>query len=123
MSKDIVLHSGREYGDDVHSEIKTFSVVTSPEMAPGFHVMVYAMVGGNRNIISDVAYYPVESFHGHDIQVSTLQIKNYLMSSVELTCRGLPSSAFLVASMRGINFQTQGIFLLTKSFLLSHLHR
>ena len=45
MSKDIVLHSGREYGDDVHSEIKTFSLVTSPEMAPGFHVLVYAKAG------------------------------------------------------------------------------
>ena len=122
MSKDIILHSGRENGDNIHPEIKTFSFVASSEMAPGFHILVYAKIG-NGKLVSDTAYYPIESFHDNDIQVSTLQIKNYLMSSVEVTCRGQPGSVFLVTSERSMNILTQGIFLLTKTFVLKNLHR
>ena len=41
LSKNIVIRSGREYGDNIHPEVKTFSLVTSPDMAPGFHIVVY----------------------------------------------------------------------------------
>ena len=40
-SKNNIIQAGREYGDNIHPEVKTFSLVTSPDMAPGFHVLVY----------------------------------------------------------------------------------
>ena len=52
MSKDIILHSGREYGENIHAEIKTFSLVTSPEMAPGFHILVYTKIGNGQGLYS-----------------------------------------------------------------------
>lgn len=69
MSKDIIWNTGREFGENIHPELKTFSVVVSSEMTPGnttktsnpcgfiaspdsmgffvlgFHIIVYAAVG------------------------------------------------------------------------------
>ena len=45
MSKDIIWNTGREFGENIHPELKTFSVVVSSEMTPGFHIIVYAVVG------------------------------------------------------------------------------
>ena len=42
IAKNIVLKSGREFGENVHPETKTFSEVVSSEMSPGFHVLAYA---------------------------------------------------------------------------------
>ena len=41
ISKNNIIQAGREYGDNIHPEVKTFSLVASPDMAPGFHVLVY----------------------------------------------------------------------------------
>jgi len=35
MSKDIIWNTGREFGENIHPELKTFSVVVSSEMTPG----------------------------------------------------------------------------------------
>ena len=52
MSKDIIWNTGREFGENIHPELKTFSVVVSSEMTPGFHIIVYAAVGtGNTKEI------------------------------------------------------------------------
>ena len=45
VSKDIIWNSGREYGDNIHPEVKTFSLVVSSELAPGFHVVVHSPIG------------------------------------------------------------------------------
>ena len=42
MSKDMVLLSGRELGQNVHPEVATFSVAVGREMAPAFHMVVHA---------------------------------------------------------------------------------
>ena len=52
MSKDIIWNTGREFGENIHPELKTFSVVVSSEMTPGFHIIVFAAVGtGNTKEI------------------------------------------------------------------------
>ena len=53
---------------------------------------------------------------------ATVQLKNHLMSSVELTCRGDPGSAFLVSTMRHSTYPAQGSYTLSKSLLLENLH-
>ena len=53
---------------------------------------------------------------------TTVQLKNHLMSSVELTCRGDPGSAFLVSTMRHSTYPAQGSYTLSKSLLLENLH-
>ena len=50
-------------------------------------------------VIADSAFYPVDTLDNHQVTIDTVQLKNHLMSSVELTCRGDPGSAFLVPSM------------------------
>ena len=42
LSKDMVLLSGRELGQNVHPEVATFSVAVGREMAPAFHMVVHA---------------------------------------------------------------------------------
>ena len=42
VSKDMILLSGRELGENVHPEVVTFSVAVSSEMAPAFHMVVHA---------------------------------------------------------------------------------
>ena len=42
VSKDMVLLSGRELGQNVHPEVATFSVAVGREMAPAFHMVVHA---------------------------------------------------------------------------------
>ena len=121
MSKDIILLTGSEFGDNLHQEVKTFSVVASPDMAPGFHILVYVKLN-NEQVISDSAYYPVEPFQNQNIHISSNQIKDYKMNSVELKCEGHPGSIFLIDTKRQMNKLTQGIFDLTKSFILEKLH-
>ena len=73
VSKDIIWNSGREIGNNVHPEVKTFSVVVSPEMSPGFHVMVYSRVPSpNCNeVIADSSYVTIDKvsgLHPHKIE-------------------------------------------------------
>ena len=89
-------------------------------MAPGFHVFVHANIDGK--VISDSAYYPVASINSHPVEVQTVQVKNHLMSSVEVTCRGDPGSVFLVSSTRHSTYPAQGSNTITKSLLLENLH-
>ena len=57
VSKDMILLSGRELGENVHPEVVTFSVAVSSEMAPAFHMVVHAqtsrgeIVSGTENKI------------------------------------------------------------------------
>lgn len=89
LSNNLVIKSGREFGNGIHAEVKTFSVVTSPNMAPGFHIVVHA-ANKNAKVLADSAYYPVITLNNHDVEVNTVQVKDHTMSSVEFTCRGDP---------------------------------
>ena len=48
VSKDMILLSGRELGENVHPEVVTFSVAVSSEMAPAFHMVVHAQTSGGE---------------------------------------------------------------------------
>ena len=89
-------------------------------MAPGFHIFVY--INKNNKVLSDSAYYPVASINSHKIEIQPLQLKNHLMSTVEITCRGDPGSVFLVSSMRHVTYPAQGSNIITKALLLENLH-
>ena len=77
VSKDIIWNNGRELGNNVHPEIKTFSVVVSPEMSPGFHIIVYTKVPVPRcnQIIADSSYITldqVSGMHPHEIEFKVI---------------------------------------------------
>ena len=78
MSKDIITVSGRELGDNVHAEVKTFSVVVSSDMAPGFHMIVHTATL-DKEIVSDSLYVPVDAIKSHEIEFKTNQVKIYRM--------------------------------------------
>ena len=73
-------------------------------------------------VIADSAFYPVDTLDNHQVTIDTVQLKNHLMSSVELTCRGDPGSAFLVSTMRHSTYPAQGSYTLSKALLLENLH-
>ena len=52
VSKDVIIHRGRELGQNLHPEVKTFSVVVSSEMSPGFHILAYAVLPPNNQLVS-----------------------------------------------------------------------
>ena len=60
VSKDMILLSGRELGENVHPEVVTFSVAVSSEMAPAFHMVVHAqtsrgeIVSGRETFLTTV---------------------------------------------------------------------
>ena len=77
VSKDIIWNNGRELGNNVHPEVKTFSVVVSPEMSPGFHIIVYTKVPVPRcnQIIADSSYITldqVSGMHPHEIEFKVI---------------------------------------------------
>ena len=59
VSKDVIVHRGRELGQNLHPEVKTFSVVVSSEMSPGFHILAYAVLTNNQ-LVSGAQH---KSFH------------------------------------------------------------
>ena len=75
LSKDIIWNSGREFGNNIHPETKTFSVVVSPEMSPGFHVIVYARVLKSNQVIADSSYVTIDKLRGldpHEIELKVI---------------------------------------------------
>lgn len=122
ISKDLILESGREIGENIHAEIITFSAVVSSEMSPGFHVMVYVATKGNE-VVTDSVFIPVEAIKGHEIEFYANQVKDHSMNTVELTCRGDPGAVFMIATMRVGQFPAQGVFGLTKAYLMENLHK
>ncbi|TRY74425.1 hypothetical protein TCAL_00656 [Tigriopus californicus] len=121
VSKNIILKNGREYANDIHAVVTTFSVVVSSEMAPGFHIIIYSVTADDY-LLSDSAYYPVQAINRHKIQFSLNQVKDHLMHTVEATCRGDPGAVFLTSSVRQFNFATQGKNFITKASILESLH-
>ena len=73
-------------------------------------------------MIADSAFYPVDTLDNHQVTIDTVQLKNHLMSSVELTRHGDPGSAFLVSTMRHSTYPAQGSYTLSKALLLENLH-
>ena len=57
VSKDMVLLSGRELGENVHPEVITFSVAVSSQMAPAFHMIVHAQTSRGE-IVSGIEINP-----------------------------------------------------------------
>ncbi|TRY72565.1 hypothetical protein TCAL_06513 [Tigriopus californicus] len=122
ISKGLILESGREIGENIHPEISTFSAVVSSDMSPGFHVIVYVATKDNE-VVTDSAFIPVEAIKSHEIEFYANQVKDHTMKTVELTCRGDPGAVFMIATMRVGQFPAQGIFGLSKAYLLENLHK
>ena len=99
LAKNIILNSGREYATDIFSNIFTFSLVVSSDMAPGFHIVVYTKTSDDF-LISDAAFYPVNAINRHKIQFGITQLKDHTQMSIEATLRGDPGSVFMVNSHR-----------------------
>jgi hypothetical protein len=83
LNKDLILNNGREYGNNVHPEVKTFSVAVSPEMSPGFHIMVYTKVPVSKcdEIIADHGYIAINTIsgiHKHNIEFKVASMQNNL---------------------------------------------
>ena len=83
FSKDLIVNNGRENGNNVHPEVKTFSVAVSPEMSPGFHILVYTKVPVSKcnEIIADHAYITLDTIsgiHPHKIEFKVSSIKDNL---------------------------------------------
>ena len=100
VSKDIIWNSGREIGNNVHPEVKTFSVVVSPEMSPGFHVMVYSRVPSpNCNeVIADSSYVTIDKvsgLHPHKIEFK-VRLVIYLMKFFEDSFERLNEVAYYI---------------------------
>ena len=74
----------------------------------GFHILVY-IKNSDGSMIADSGYYPVTTLNSHKVFVDTVQVKNHVMSSVELTCRGDPGSVYLVSTCRHSTYPAQGI--------------
>ena len=122
LSKNIILNSGREYGSDVHPIVNTFSIVVSSEMAPGFHIIVYAITNPDDYLLSDSAYFPVQAINRHKIEFKLTKVKDHLLNTVEATCRGDPGAVFLSSTVRSAVFATQGKNTITKASILESLH-
>ena len=122
LSKNIILNSGREYGSEVHPIVNTFSIVVSSEMAPGFHIIVYAITNPDDYLLSDSAYFPVQAINRHKIEFKLTEIKDHLLNTVEATCRGDPGAVFLSSTVRSAVFATQGKNTITKASILESLH-
>ena len=122
ISKNLIINSGREYGGDLIKMTNTFSVVVSSEMAPGFHIMVYAVTRPDDYLLSDSAYFPVQAINRHKIEFKLTQIKDHMMDTVECTCRGDPGAVFLSSTVRSAVFATQGKNMITKASILESLH-
>ena len=86
MSKNLILKSGREYANDVHPVVTTFSVVVSSEMAPGFHIIIHTDTPDDY-LLSDSAYFPVQAINRHEMDFRLIQLKDHQMNTVEATCR------------------------------------
>ena len=99
LAKNIILLSGREYAPDIFSNMITFSLVVSSDMAPGFHIVVYTKTSDDF-LISDAAFYPVNAINRHKIQFGITQLKDHTQMSIEATLRGDPGSVFMVNSHR-----------------------
>ena len=99
MAKNLILNSGREYAPDIFSNMITFSLVVSSDMAPGFHIIVYTKTSDDF-LLSDAAFYPVNAINRHKIQFGITQLKDHTQMSIEATLRGDPGSVFMVTSQR-----------------------
>ena len=77
LAKNIILNSGREYAPDIFSNMITFSLVVSSDMAPGFHIVVYTKTSDDF-LISDAAFYPVNAINRHKIQFGITQTRKLL---------------------------------------------
>ena len=81
-SKNNIIQAGREYGDNIHPEVKTFSLVTSPDMAPGFHVLVYTSL-------------PIHSKYFNMTQLLTHTVAHSTRPSFRLKTKNQPLKKFL----------------------------
>ena len=75
LSKNIILNSGKEFGSEIHPTVTTFSLVVSSEMAPGFHIMVYAITKPDDYLLADSGYFPVQAINRHQIEFKLSTIK------------------------------------------------
>ena len=96
VSKDIIWNNGRELGNNVHPEVKTFSVVVSPEMSPGFHVIVYTKIPIPKcnKIIADSSYITIDKvsgLHPHKIEFKVIFNHAFVFKLLEMNINLLRS--------------------------------
>ena len=99
VAKNLILNSGREIAPDIFSNMITFSLVVSSDMAPGFHIIVYTK-SNEDFLLSDAAFDPVNAINRHKIHFGVTQLKDHTQLSIEATLRGDPGSVFMVTSQR-----------------------
>ena len=122
VSKNILVASGREYGSDIHPAVTTFSIVVSSEMAPGFHIMVYSVLKPDDYLISDSAYYPVNTFNRHKIEFKLNQVKDHSKNTLEAIFKGDPGAVFMTSVTRTFFYSSQGKNSVTETSILESLH-
>ena len=122
ISKNIILNTGRIKFLESEATVTTFSLVVSPEMAPGFHIMVYTISQPDSQLLTDITYSPVQSFNRHKIEFKLSHRKDHTMETVEATCRGDPGAIYLASSLRSYLFPGQGKHHITKVSLMENLH-
>ena len=121
VAKNLILNSGREFAPDIFSNLITFNLVVSSDMAPGFHIIVYTKTTDDF-LLSDAAFYPVNAINRHKIQFGVTQLKDHTQMSIEATMRGDPGSVFMVSSHRQFLFGSQGKHLVTKASIMDSLY-
>ena len=122
ISKNIILNTGRIKFLESEATVTTFSLAVSPEMAPGFHIMVYTISQPDTQLLTDITYSPVQSFNRHKIEFKLSHRKDHTMETVEATCRGDPGAIYLASSLRSYLFPGQGKHHITKVSLMENLH-
>ncbi|CAG7731091.1 unnamed protein product [Allacma fusca] len=101
MGKGLILQSGTEHLADKWSLPKSFSVVVSSEMSPGFRVLVYHITA-NDEIVSDSVFIPVDIISRHTMNLNLNQHKDRSKDTLEVQMLGDPGAYFGVSAQRSV---------------------
>lgn len=105
MSKGLILQDGTERFENPTLSF-TFSVPISPEMTPGFRVLVY-YVTQRGEILSDSTFVPVNRFSRHDAKFVLNEVKDHLKDSVEAGFLGEAGSYIGLSGPRSFRYFLQ----------------
>jgi hypothetical protein len=121
MTKGLILSHATEHLPNAWSLPRSFTVVVSPEMVPGFHVFVY---GGLKTgeIISDSTFIAVDNFQRHRLSLIVNGAKDRSKDTVELQLYGDPAAYFGVSAQRSSRHLMQAGNELTHAYVFETLH-
>jgi len=121
MSKGLILTFGTEVFTNYWSLPKSFTVVVSPEMVPGFTVFVYVGMRSGE-VISDSVFVPVDNILRHRISMIVNGAKDRSKDSVELQLFGDPAAYFGYSAQRSSRHVMQAGNELTLAYVLQTMH-